>query len=176
MQAMAGSSREHDTPSIGSKHFLNHLTAILLGMVAIVVLLSTNGQAQAFMPSGVVVADTPLPTFSKDVQEVSLVLTVTNKRGKFVRDLHPTDLSILDNDLPPEKITFFQSETDLPLRVALVIDTSDSVMNRFMFEQRAAEAFLKKILRPKSDFGVIIGFNQHVRVAQGETNDFTKLR
>src|SRR5947209_2785588 len=175
MQVMAGSSKQRYVDAVFD---LIDTTVLQLFIILLLVILMvpTASHAQALLPSGTVLADTPLPTFSKDVQEVSLVLTVTNKRGHFVRDLNPKDLAILDNDLPPEKITFFQSETDLPLRVALVIDTSDSVTNRFKFEQQAAAAFLKKILRPQSDMGLIVGFNQHVRVTQGPSNDPAKLR
>src|SRR5256885_2890629 len=90
-----------------------------------------------------------LPTIVKHVDEVNLLLSVTNRRGRFVQNLDASDLIISDNGEPPDKITFFQRQTDLPLRVALVIDVSGSVTNRFAFEQRAAQAFLQGILRPE---------------------------
>lgn len=117
----------------------------------------------------------PLLTVSKEVQEVNLVLTVTNRRGHFVRDLNESDLSILDNDKPVEKITYFQPQTDLPLRVALVVDTSSSITHRFRFEQKAATAFLRRVLRHDSDLALVIGFNQEVTVAQPATEDMELL-
>lgn len=174
MQAMAGYVRERSGINRRSKLFT---FAQLFAFIAVAVtMLPAAGHAQALLSTTAMLPDTPLPTFSADVQEVSLILTVTNKHGRFVHDLNPNDFSILDNDLPPERITFFQSETDLPLRVALVIDTSDSIMNRFKFEQRAAAEFLKKILRPDRDLGMVLGFNQRVHPAQGPTNDLTKLK
>ena len=116
-----------------------------------------------------------LPTFRKQVEEVNVVFTVTNKHGHFVHNLNSNDLAVLDNDQPPEKITYFQSQTDLPLRVALVIDSSDSVTNRFGFERKSAFAFLKRILRRQSDLGIVIGFNQQVHIAQGATADVRLL-
>lgn len=117
----------------------------------------------------------PVLTVSKQVQEVNLILTVTNRWGHFVQNLKEDDLSILDNDQPPEKITYFQPQTDLPLRVALVIDTSSSVTHRFRFEQKAAMAFLRRILRRDSDLGLVIGFNQQVTIAQSATEDMDLL-
>src|SRR5437868_15476745 len=101
MQVMAGSSNQRYVDAVFD---LIDTTVLQLSIVLLLVLLMVPAasHAQALLPSGTVLADTPLPTFSKDVQEVSLVLTVTNKRGHFVRDLKPKDLAILDNDLPPE--------------------------------------------------------------------------
>ncbi|PYV89376.1 MAG: VWA domain-containing protein [Acidobacteria bacterium] len=117
----------------------------------------------------------PVFTVSKEVQEVNLVLTVTNRWGHFVHNLTESDLSILDNDRPVEKITYFQPQTDLPLRVALVVDTSSSIIHRFGFEQKAATAFLHRVLRHDSDLALVIGFNQQVTVAQPATEDMNLL-
>ena len=121
--------------------------------------------------------DTPpeLPTIFARVDEVNLVLSVTNDHGHFVRDLNPSDLVISDNGEPPAKITYFQTRTDLPLRVALVIDTSDSVAYRFAFEVKSAEAFLKKVLRPKDDYALIVGFNQNTSLVVSPTGDVSEL-
>src|SRR5215468_10539067 len=58
--------------------------------------------------------------------EVSVIFTVTDKHGKFVKDLKQNQFKILDNNLPPRQITNFDSQTDLPLRVGLLIDASNS--------------------------------------------------
>ncbi len=176
MQAMAGCISERAGSSSRLRLVVIRTVHLFLVVALFSWLSSPPVHAQALLFSSATIPDTGLPTFSKDVQEVSLILTVTNKHGRFVHDLSQKDIAILDNDLPPEKITFFQSETDLPLRVALVIDTSDSITERFQFEQKAASAFLKKILRPQYDLGTVIGFNQHVHVAQGPTNDTKKLK
>lgn len=115
------------------------------------------------------------PTIFKRVDEVNLLLSVTNRRGRFVRDLSPSDLAISDNGEPPDKITYFQRQTDLPLRVALVVDSSDSVKYRFAFEQKSAEAFLQGILRPESDLALVVSFNQEPTIAQTATQDFSSL-
>ena len=115
------------------------------------------------------------PTIVKRVDEVNLLLSVTNHKGRFVQDLNPSDLVISDNGEPPDKITYFQRQTDLPLRVALVVDTSDSVTYRFAFERRSGEAFLQGILRPESDLAMVVSFNQLPALAQPATSDFSKL-
>ncbi|MBV9086513.1 MAG: hypothetical protein JOY79_03440, partial [Acidobacteriaceae bacterium] len=92
-----------------------------------------------------------ITTFRKRVDEVNLVFTVTDKHGKFIKDLKKDDFRVLDDRLPPVSVVDFRSETDLPLRVGLLIDASNSIRDRFRFEQEAAMYFLSQIVRPKSD-------------------------
>lgn len=117
----------------------------------------------------------PALTIFKRVDEVNLVLSATNHRGHFVRDLDPADLVISDNGEPPDKITYFQTQTDLPLRVALVLDTSDSVNYRFDIELKSAKGFLKKVLRPDRDAALIVAFNQTPALVQPLTSDLSQL-
>ncbi len=116
-----------------------------------------------------------VPTILKRVEEVNLVLSVTDRRGRFVEHLNPSDLVISDNGELADKITYFQRQTDLPLRVALVVDTSNSVTRRLAFEKHAAEAFLQGILRPESDLAMVISFNEQAMMAQPATDDITTL-
>jgi VWFA-related protein len=117
----------------------------------------------------------PALTIFKHVDEVNLVLSATNHHGRFVRDLNASDLVISDNGEPPAKITYFQTQTDLPLQVALVIDTSDSINYRFDFELRAARSFFKQVLRPGYDSALIVGFNQQATLVQPLTADLSRL-
>jgi VWFA-related protein len=109
------------------------------------------------------------------VREVHLVFTVTDKHGHYIKDLKQSDFTILDDRKPPEEILSFHSETDLPLQVGLLIDTSQSVHDRFKFEQDAAIEFLKQTLRQKYDQGFIVGFNLKPEVTQDFTDDSEKL-
>lgn len=113
--------------------------------------------------------------FKKRVDEVSVIFTVTDKRGRFVKDLKKTDFTILDNDKPPLAVSGFRAETDLPLRVGLLVDASNSVRDRFTFEQEAAIEFLNQIIRPKSDRAFVIGFDTTAEVTQDFTDDTEKL-
>ena len=63
-----------------------------------------------------------------------LLFIATDKHGKFVRNLDEKDFSILDDHKPPQSILEFHRETDLPINLALLIDTSGSVRSRFDFE------------------------------------------
>lgn len=109
----------------------------------------------------------------RSVTEVNLVFTVTRGRH-LVEDLKPEDLEIRDNGRPPARVTHFEAKTNLPLRLALVIDQSDSVRARFKFEQSSAAVFLKQVLRP-GDAAMVVGFNQHVQLAQAPTGDLHLL-
>jgi len=114
--------------------------------------------------------------FQKRVDEVNLLFTVVDKKGRFVSDLKLDDLQLLDNQRPPDKVHTFQRESDLPLRVALVVDISGSVTARFKYEQDAAIEFFKKILRPAVDKALVVGFNESVHLEQDLTNDVPALR
>ncbi len=113
----------------------------------------------------------PALTIHKQVQEVSVLLTVTDRQGHLVHNLTSSDLTIQDNGELPKRITYFERQADLPLRVAILIDTSGSVTENFAFEQKAAAIFLSNILRPKSDLALIIGFNNTPQVVQPATNN-----
>jgi Ca-activated chloride channel family protein len=114
-------------------------------------------------------------TIRKRVDEVNLLFIATDKHGKFVRDLNQTDFSILDDHKPPQSIANFRRETDLPLELGLLVDTSGSVRGRFDFEQEAAVSFLQHTLRAKFDQAFVMGFNGHSQVTQGFTDDVQLL-
>jgi VWFA-related protein len=114
-------------------------------------------------------------TIAKRVDEVNLVFTVTDSRGRFISNLDASQLQFLDNHQPPQQIAYFQQQTNLPLRVALLIDLSDSIRGRFEFEKQAAGTFLKKILRPKVDQAFVVGFNDKAYLVQDMTGDVDQL-
>ena len=99
----------------------------------------------------------------KQVNEVNLVLSVTDRRGHFVNGLALGNFSIFDNDRQQTKITFFQNQTDLPLDIAVVLDSSASVGSRFDAEHHAITQFLHQTIRHE-DTAVLFAFNQSIRV------------
>ena len=120
--------------------------------------------------------ENPAFTISRQVDEVNLVLSVTDSRGRFVNNLTADDLQLLDNHKPPERWNYFQARTDLPLRVVLAVDISSSVRDRFRFEQQAASSFLKRILRKETDEAAVVAFGDRVQEkTQGMTNDADQL-
>lgn len=103
------------------------------------------------------------------VNEVDLLFTVVDKQGHFVRDLQESDFALLDNRMRPDEVYKFTQETNMPLRVGLLIDSSTSIRTRFHFEQDAAGTFLLDILRPQVDKAFVMGFD----VVPDLTQDFT---
>jgi len=116
-----------------------------------------------------------LTTIIKLVDEVNVVFNVTDKRGKFVNDLKKDDFRVLDDGKPPIAIRSFRSETNLPLRVGLLVDASNSIRDRFKFEQDAAIEFLNQIIRPKYDQAFVMGFDTTPEVTQGFTDSTEAL-
>ena len=113
-------------------------------------------------------------TFHSSVDEVSILFAVTD-HGKSVTDLASSDIKVRDNRLAPDAILNFRNEKELPLRLALVIDTSNSVLDRFKFEQGAAAQFLQKVLTGPDDQGFVVGVNNSVLLVQDFTPDQARL-
>ncbi len=117
-----------------------------------------------------------IPTVRVRTDEVNVVFTVVDKDGRFVRDLKQDQFKVLDNKLPPRQVMNFAAQTDLPLHVGLLIDASNSIRDRFKFEQDAASEFLYEIIRPKTDRAFVLAFDEVVDVTQDFTGDLDKLR
>ncbi len=111
----------------------------------------------------------------KRVDEVHVLFIATDRHGKFVRDLSENDFAFLDDNKPPQSINNFLRETDLPLQLGLLVDTSGSVQSRFDFEQEAAISFLQHTLRTNYDSAFVMGFSAHSRVTQDFTDNVTLL-
>ena len=107
-----------------------------------------------------------LPVYSR---EVDLIFTVTDKRGAFVTGLTQEKFGLLDDGRPPERVLRFVQQTNLPLRVGIMLDTSSSIRQRFQFEQQAATDFLLQVLHP-ADRAFVEGFDVQTDIAQDFTN------
>jgi len=129
------------------------------------------GASAAGSGSGV---DDSIPLIRKRVDEVNVVFTVTDKRDHFVKDLTQSDFRVIDNN-KPANIQSFSRQTNLPLRVGLLIDASNSVRDRFKFEQEAAIEFLNQIIRRTYDKAFVIGFDTTPEVTQDFTDDTQAL-
>jgi len=110
----------------------------------------------------------------KTVNEVSLVFTVTDRPGRYIKDLQKSDFKVID-DQKPADVSSFRSETDLPLQVGLLVDASNSVRDRFKFEQDAAIEFLNAIIRPRYDKAFVVGFDATPEVTQDFTDNTENL-
>jgi Ca-activated chloride channel homolog len=109
-------------------------------------------------------------SFTKEVDEVN-VLFVAMHGGRFIDDLSPNDVTVLDDKKPPAVILGFRTERELPLRVGLVIDTSGSVTSRFKFEKQGAGAFVHQALQSERDQAFVMGFSDSPKVSQDFVND-----
>jgi len=116
-------------------------------------------------PSG----DQGLTTLRTTTNEVNVVFTVTDKHGHRVTDLKQNDFHIADDNKPPQEVRSFHAETNLPLQVGLLIDASNSVRDRFRFEQESAIEFLNQTIHPSKDIAFVVGFD----VTPEVTQDFT---
>lgn len=125
-------------------------------------------------PSSRDVSETRTETFSARVREVNLLFSATDWRGRFVSNLTTADIRVLDNGLQPQSLTYFLRQSDLPLRVGLLIDVSGSVETFFKDQQKAAAIFLKETIRP-SDSAAIITFGRESRVVQDFTSSLQSL-
>ncbi len=99
------------------------------------------------------------------VDLVNVLFTVTDRKGTLVTDLGRENLKIYE-DNKPQAITNFTRETELPLTIAVLIDTSSSIRDRFKFEQEAAIDFLYRTLRPKKDKALLITFDSAIELIQ----------
>ena len=112
--------------------------------------------------------------FSVNVTGVSMAYSVTDRKGRFVTGLGKEDFEVLENG-KPQTIQQFAAESSLPLRVAVLIDTSNSIRERFRFEQEAASQFLNEMLRSDIDKAMVVSFDSSPGLAAGLTEDVDKL-
>jgi VWFA-related protein len=108
------------------------------------------------------------------VELVNVLTTVTDKKNRLVTDLTKADFRIFE-DGKPQDIRFFSRETDLPLRIGILIDASNSVRDRLRFEQEAAIDFLNIAVRPDKDLAFVVAFDVEPQMVQDYTDDIEKL-
>ena len=99
---------------------------------------------------------------------MNLVFTVTDKNGRFIKNLQRGNFGLLDDGRPPAAVVAFTQQTDLPLRIGIMLDTSSSIRSRFKFEQDAAQDFFYQVLKSK-DRAFVEGFDIQVALTQDYT-------
>ena len=128
-------------------------------------------QQRPAAPDGTVATAPTITTFAR---EVSQIFTVTDKNGRFVTGLRQQDFGLLDDNRPPERVIKFTQQTNLPLRVGVMMDTSGSIRQRFQFEQDAATEFFLQVLH-RGDAAFVMGFDVKTDLAQDYTNSVDLL-
>jgi len=109
------------------------------------------------------------------VNLVDVLFTVLNRRNKLVPDLEKTDFKIFD-DKSQQEIRYFSKQTDLPLRIGMLLDTSNSIRDRIKFEQDASINFFFSVLRRNKDEAFVMTFDDEPQIVQAFTGDTGALR
>jgi VWFA-related protein len=114
------------------------------------------------------------PTYSADVKVVNLFAIVRDKKGKIVNNLTKDDF-LLDEDGRPQTIKFFSQESNLPLTLGLLVDTSGSQRTVLDSERTASFRFFDQILREDRDLAFLVHFDFEVELLQDLTPSRKKL-
>ena len=128
-------------------------------------------------PKPQVVTRQPQTTIRTEVALVNVVFSATGRNGKTISGLKAEDFSVFE-DKQPQKIDYFNDWTkgsDVPLTVALLVDTSASVKSKLDYEKQTAAEFLKNVLRKNMDLALIIQFDSDVNLVQDFTQDLDRL-
>ncbi len=112
-------------------------------------------------------------TIKVGVDLVNVLFSVTDDRGRLISDLGPEDF-IIEEDGKVQEIQHFARENELPLTIAMLIDTSPSVRQVFDEEKRTAVAFFESIMR-RQDLALVIGFERNITLVQDFTESATPL-
>jgi VWFA-related protein len=113
-------------------------------------------------------------TLTVEVNVVQLLATVHDRDGKIVNNLTPNDF-VLEEDGVPQKIRYFARETDLPLTIGLLVDTSRSQRGVLEEESKASSQFFDQVLREGKDEAFVVHFDERVETLQGLTSSRIQL-
>jgi Ca-activated chloride channel homolog len=109
------------------------------------------------------------------VNLVDVLFTVLDRRNKLIAGLEKQDFKVLDDNVPQE-IRYFSKQSDLPLRIGMLLDTSNSIRDRLKFEQDAANNFLFSVLRRSKDEAFVMTFDDEPQLVQSFSSDAGELR
>jgi Ca-activated chloride channel family protein len=132
--------------------------------------LSLGAQASKQLPAD----EDPGSRITLDVTRVNMLFTVSDKKGRFVTDLAKSDFEIVEAK-KPQSILEFTAETDLPLRIGILIDTSNSIRERFRFQQEAATDFVNTVIRQGQDKGMVVSFDSSAELVSDLTDSTDQL-
>jgi VWFA-related protein len=146
----------------------------LFGLLLLAPALESQNSSAAPTPPPAQSPATPVTTLSVDVNVVTLPVTVRDKKGKIVRDLTKDDFE-LQEDGKPQSIRYFSQETNLPLTVGLLVDTSMSERDNIDKERSASRSFLDQMITRPVDRAFVIHFDREIELLQDLTSDHAKL-
>src|SRR5271169_2757127 len=114
-------------------------------------------------------------TISTQVNLVDVLFTVLDRRNKLIAGLEKPDFKVFDDNIPQD-LRYFSKQSDLPLRIGMLLDTSNSIRDRIKFEEDAANNFLFSVLRHGTDEAFVMTFDDEPQVVQAFTGDAGLLR
>jgi Ca-activated chloride channel family protein len=157
------------------------IAAVLLAAAAAFVL-SEAADAQTASAPAQTKAPTPTPTIEEEegiikveTEAVNVLFTAQDKDRRLILTLKPEDVRILENG-QPQVISELSRQVDLPLSLAILIDTSASQERTLPDEKSAAIAFVESVIRPAKDEVAVVSFTGESTLEQGMTNNITRLR
>src|SRR5215468_536251 len=146
--------------------------AVALGVLVAAVWAAAQKPAA---PPPVIIQRPDEPTrIQVDVTRVNMLYTVTDRKGRFVTNLTKDDFEVIDSK-KPQSILEFSAESDLPLRLGILIDTSNSIRERFKFEQDAAIEFLNNTLHANQDRAMLVSFDTKAELLSDLISNTEKL-
>lgn len=113
--------------------------------------------------------------YKVDTSLTNVLFSATDKDKRFFTNLKKEDIRILEDGVPQEIFTF-QTQVDLPLTLAIVIDTSGSQEHTLPQEKEAARRFVDAVLRPRKDEVAVVSFTGEVTLEQGLTGNTSRVR
>jgi VWFA-related protein len=140
----------------------------------------------AALPKSELAAPAPSPTPRKSADEpeaevirvetdlVNSLFTATDRDRHFITSLRAADIAIFENDVA-QTVSVFERETERPLSLALLIDTSDSQRGVLADEKNAARVFVDSVIRPAKDRAAVVSFTGVPKVEQEPTNELARL-
>jgi len=120
------------------------------------------------LTAGTLIFAQDLPTLKVDVDVVSVLASVRDKKNTLIPNLEKQDFTVLE-DGKPQTIKYFTKESDLPLTIGLLVDVSRSQENLIDIERRAADQFFRQVLR-KKDIAFLISFGEESELLQDYTS------
>jgi len=140
-------------------------------LIALLLTLAPHARAQADAPS-----QSPAPyRLNVSVDEVILTFHAADAHGLPINDLKLSDLTLLDNGIPPAKILDFQLQQNFPIRAGILIDTSISMSPHRFRDQSIATEYAQQLLRQQTDQAFVLNFDRTAQLIQSWTSNPTEL-
>ncbi len=160
--------------SHAARRFAISLLTLILTLSSVTAWARSGDNPQTAAQPPAAAANTQNSKIQVNVNLVNVLFTVTNKKKQLVAGLTKNDFEVFE-DNKPQTITFFGQESNLPLRIGVLIDTSNSVRERLRFEKQAAIDFLNAVVRPGKDQAFVVAFDVEPQLLQDYTDDVSKL-